>query len=317
MNKVELNNISINSGANQHYERLTNKSNGFISPLESLQDWIDEGRLAGDNLRLVQDVKNQLKDIVEGKPKDLRNFITIFGEVTDLDFSNDFINKLRYNSFRKNNRAITFIKSFNLKSCPYCNTQYIISLNTKGKLLCHFDHIYPKMKYPYLSISYYNLLPSCSYCNQMKSEADPFLDSSFKHPYEQSISDKFKFKATDIALKNYTSRGRTKREDKNIKVIVEKGENIKFHLDTFKIEEIHNEHHDVIDEIYLKSLIYNSSYYEELKRKYVDDKGWLTMGELKRVIYGNYMHSSDINKRPLSKMTQDILEQFNKLRLKK
>lgn len=55
--------------------------------------------------------------------------------------------------------------------------------------------------------------------------------------------------------------------------------------------------------------MYNESYIEELMKNY---EGTLFKNEedLLRLIFGGYIADEDLGKRPLSKLTKDILEQL-------
>lgn len=60
--------------------------------------------------------------------------------------------------------ALNFIRSLRISVCPYCNAH---SLNIKKNFpRSELDHYYPKAYYPCLAISLYNLVPSCTECNQ-------------------------------------------------------------------------------------------------------------------------------------------------------
>ena len=40
----------------------------------------------------------------------------------------------------------------------------------------------------------------------------------------------------------------------------------------------------------------------------------MTEDELKRAVYGTYLDAYEINKRPLTKLTQDLMNQFERLK---
>lgn len=299
--------LQYSKGVPQKYLQKLKKE--INSPVDYLEDLKKKSR--GPNRQLVIDLIRDFDDIIIAKPSELRDYIQQYGEVSE-KFSKKLVDFIRYKNMRGSKIAIWLFDELNLKACPYCNTQFVISVDKKGKLLCQFDHIYPKTKYPYLALSIYNLLPACSYCNLYKAKGDPYNSNSFHHPFEKSLSDIIKFRASLDAIKSFQTGGRTKKEQENIEIEVSSGSSISFH-ERFLIKEIHNKHHDIIDEIYLKSQIFNSAYYEELRKRLVDDEGLLREDELSRIIYSNYLSEHEINKRPLSKMTQDLLEQFRKL----
>lgn len=55
-----------------------------------------------------------------------------------------------------------------VKVCPYCNRMYATTLYGKRRTRPDFDHFYPQSRYPYLTVSLFNLIPSCNVCNKAK-----------------------------------------------------------------------------------------------------------------------------------------------------
>ena len=76
------------------------------------------------------------------------------------------------------------------------------------------------------------------------------------------------------------------------------------------IKEIYNEHRDYVKEILDKIQAYNPVTYGAIKK---DFQGIVhTEAELERIVWGNYIKEEDVGKRPFSKLTTDILEQYKK-----
>lgn len=63
-------------------------------------------------------------------------------------------------------------KKVNLSICPYCNRQKISTVRNKTKWTNRpqLDHFFVKTTYPFLSCSFFNLIPSCYDCNHGKGE---------------------------------------------------------------------------------------------------------------------------------------------------
>jgi len=63
-----------------------------------------------------------------------------------------------------------------IKSCYYCNIDFVNVYKEAGNKKYHFtlDHVLPKSKYPYFSISLFNLVPSCYTCNSKLKLANEF-----------------------------------------------------------------------------------------------------------------------------------------------
>lgn len=202
------------------------------------------------------------------------------------------------------------IKKLDIKVCPYCNRNYIFNFKKEKDLnaTAQLDHFFDKKTYPFLAVSVYNLVPSCSTCNQRKSakQVDIF------YPFLESFNDHAKFEYKGIKNKE-DSNGNFFDEDRillELKPISEDVDvKVKKHIEVFNLQNLYNEHKDIVSEILIKSEMYNESYIEELMKNY---EGTLFKNEedLLRLIFGGYISDEDLGKRPLSKLTKDILEQL-------
>lgn len=194
--------------------------------------------------------------------------------------------------------------------CPYCNRNYIhTSYNEHGKTRPELDHFFPKSKYPFLSISLYNLIPSCHICNSNLKGAKDFFLEPHLHPFVENVNSDFQFEikykdevideivadleSFDIVLKCLT-------EDEQLKTQVENSRK------TFLINELYNLHKDVAQELLFKSVYYNETKIKELKEILGEDSG-VDDNFLKRVIIGTYADVNTIGKRSMSKYSYDII----------
>ncbi|MBU0923650.1 hypothetical protein KKG81_02085 [bacterium] len=215
------------------------------------------------------------------------------------------------NSDKKEHNAYHLVQALNLKTCPYCNRSYISFVkNDEKKTRPQLDHFYPKAIYPFLACSFYNLIPSCSACNHMKSDDDSYKDEKdgkLVHPYNVKDSD-FTFSYTLNNLK-ITEIFDTNKKDINF----EYEESIGISLNTkysqnneyFQLQEIYQNHKDIVIELILKEINYPKNYIQELIKN-----GFGTEEEIYRFIFSNYLSIDDLHKRPLSKLTKDIVEEL-------
>lgn len=200
-------------------------------------------------------------------------------------------------------------------TCTYCNRLYTNTISCiiedrqgkRGKLKpmnlniarAQFDHWFSKGRYPLLSLSYFNLIPSCGICNQTKS-AKNFQRSSHVHPYIKENSEEFVFNYNHVDLKmlNVHITGATTKINNNLRDL--------------KIQEVYDVHSplelkDLLDlrykysENYIKMLIYNT--FPGLKLDEV---------EAKRLIFGIESKPNEYHKRPFSKFKNDILGNLEK-----
>jgi len=198
----------------------------------------------------------------------------------------------------------TFVTKHELKTCPYCNMGYILisQKDEKGEngLRPEIDHFFPKTIYPYLAMSFYNLIPSCKVCNHTKSNKNTFEDKLLS-PYE---IDSTTFKLT-YQPKNMNFL-QIKKENYNFNSFDIKFKKIDEHSNKyFKLDKLYEQHKDVVLELLIKKTIYTKSYINELKKnfKFTDE-------EIYRLLFCNYQKSDNLHKRPLSKLIKDITQEL-------
>ena len=135
--------------------------------------------------------ENNLKIFILLQPMDLTNLIqNIYKKFPKSHYPKESINRIFYRIFVDYGYdkidKLKFIQKIALGSCPYCNRNYIFSINKKSSVKAEIDHFYPKSIYPYLAISYFNLIPSCPTCNGFgaKEGKDTFYSYPITNPYE-------------------------------------------------------------------------------------------------------------------------------------
>jgi hypothetical protein len=324
--------IKIDIKKAKEFEELIDTSKGkYLSVSRKLQDWIDAHPM-DPNIQVVRDIKLKLKKIITETPRGLESIINdfklnghqarIYNTATNklTPFGNDLKTIFNYKSFRQSKKAIWFTDSINLKSCTTCNTQYILKTNQvkKVKLLFHLDHYFPQSVYPYLSLSYYNLIPCCASCNMSKSNK-PFSLKQNIHPYIESFHEIAKFNIDKPSLLDFLIDPNKNEDRINYQVDLRAkyfGNNIyetklKNYLREFRINEQYVQFKDVAAETYLKSKYYEKARRKELKL-FFEGSGININDELiKRFILGNYHQNKDLLKRPLAKFMKDIGEDLN------
>jgi hypothetical protein len=87
--------------------------------------------------------------------------------------------------------AYAFTDALGLETCPYCHMSDIkTTISKKGKSRGDLDHFTTKSKYPYLSMSIYNLIPSCQKCNSRYKHEKDFDYSTHINLYENVMDHK-------------------------------------------------------------------------------------------------------------------------------
>ncbi len=259
----------------------------------------------------------RFKRIVTGKPIELKSIIEEINQVLhDLGKTIDQVKDKkitnRYDRIRKKYTK-WIIDQLRVKACPYCGTQFLLSFEPAQKVLCQLDHFWPKDSYPYFYTSFFNLIPSCSYCNHSKSD-DPTSLDDYPHPYHDNLDHFFFWKTSpqDVIEKIISERAEIEIEI-GIPSTLSPTDKVRFenHVKRFKLDKIYKNHSDVASEIYWKKHIYNESKRKELLEllKRVN----LTEKEIDRFIVGNYYHEDDLLKRPLSKLYKDLAKEIGLL----
>lgn len=220
------------------------------------------------------------------------------------DFGDAIYKAFNYEGYRKNT-LISLAEKLNVKSCPYCNMHYTLFAEEgnkyKDKLTkFQYDHFFDKADYPFLSMSLYNLIPSCGVCNQGKSTGH--LSLKF-HPYASSIAEQFHFEVSD-PLSLYSGRKKDRIELKMIPDNVTNAE-IKEFDDTFHLHTLYRRHGDVAQEVFDKA--YEEPYY--LDTSSFSFLSGAASEYMLRLTYGVYLNKEEIEKRPMSKFIQDLRKQ--------
>ena len=209
-----------------------------------------------------------------------------------------------YNYFVNNGYNIEFVRKYGIKCCPYCNENYVFSRITKSG--CQLDHFFPKKKYPIFAICLYNLIPVCSICNHVKLE-NPINISPHDH---REITTRFRQK-THLSYEITEFSWPYKEE--SIEIVLQYDDHvdndfrisIENDFKTLELLEDYQYHKDYILEIIRKATLYNHSSIELIQNSFIglfEDKD-----EILRYLFGNYYQQGDLLKRPLSKLTRDIL----------
>lgn len=250
---------------------------------------------------------DNFKDIVLAQPCEFDKWIKLFrkelcsSEAEDFkDFKNYMVRQ--YDNMNKE-YGYWLTEELKVNTCPYCNRQYTFTVNKDKKTKPQFDHFYPKSKYPYLALSFYNLIPCCSICNQLKKDSN----NGLLHPYYEGFGDDFYF---DINHKDYILNN----EDIQVKFNFTNECNGEFrkkcqnNVSEFALEALYSLHDDYIKEIIEKVYSYNDDFYDGLIHDF--SKIGKSPSEINQLILGNYIDVADNEKRPLSKLTRDLLRKI-------
>jgi hypothetical protein len=316
---------NIDKFASFHYNRVAVKS-GKAGKAETLIQILDDKirRFKKEKRQFFIELKKDIEldfdnSLITGKPNILRNFI--------VKYERDYPVLLNNETFRKYLLKIFFYETYdkwdayalaadlNITVCPYCNRQYTFTIgNTSRKgTRPQFDHFFDKATYPYLALSFYNLIPSCNICNSNLKGSEKFdLDSNI-HPYIEGFDERLKFsiKPKNISFLNGVSTSYRIKLKLNTSMTIANNDLKKMLKNSivFRLNSIYNKHKDYVDEIIQKSIAYNDDYYIDLFNRH---KGTLfnSIDDVKKMVLSNYITKDELGNRILAKLTKDIAEEL-------
>lgn len=220
-----------------------------------------------------------------------------------------------YQNYIKTKLGIFLFDEIGVKVCPYCNRSYIHTLQS-GKVRPQYDHFFSKVKYPYLAISLYNLIPSCSICNQAKSDTNTYdiakKKLTFLYPHRDEYGEDFFFRAEYAGDVSYLLGGNQKF-DLNIENLpTVDSERYNTVHETAKIlhtEELYQKHKDYVLDIIRNTQIYTDEYMTDLLKKFPHI--FRDVSDVQRSAFMNYLDKPHWGDRVLAKLTYDIHRQFH------
>lgn len=191
--------------------------------------------------------------------------------------------------------AYTLIDAMDIHVCPYCEHEFldVIEIDGKKKRTFEFDHFYPKGKkeYPGLAMCFYNLVPSCKPCNQMKMTVPIAVN-----PYEPKIeSMTWLYPDLEIGINMET----VKKE--NCGILFHEKDGMKDNVKNLALETRYSHLKTKVYQLLSKKQRYSQEKLEELERM-----GYGTVEELKRDYFEN-PRSEAKGKELHTKMKEDLI----------
>lgn len=191
-----------------------------------------------------------------------------------------------------------------VRICPYCNHAFIDYETAFQK-----DHFFAKSKYPLLTLSFFNLVPSCSYCNTKKSTNE--IHDIKLNPYHMNFNDD----AIRMKAVIDTEKTGSIKDLIDLRFSCSSDDYHEFYLKKLKLESIYkNDIGHVLDKIRAYS-IYNEFYQKLLSENSVfcNQKGIQAfISELCDIALHSNTREGKPNKNILYKLDKDIEEEFEK-----
>jgi 5-methylcytosine-specific restriction endonuclease McrA len=253
---------------------------------------------------LEQIYQEEFQDIIGVDLKTL--LIGKYDKLPKIELNDEIKNRLKkvFNYSNKFQKHISdlFKKHLDIHTCYYCNIDFINIFKTRNKNILTgytLDHIINKAKYPYLSLSLYNLIPTCYICNS-KLKKDKDIGDMVPTNSNFDFDSKVKFK-TFITNKNLQIESKNDFElllKEDFSDIYDK------YIDILELDGRYEYHKYKVIELINKRREYPDSRIKELS-----DLTQKTVQEVKYDLFGEYL-DENLHKRPLSKLIKDITQEL-------
>lgn len=307
-----------NSKVEQAIKKYDSSINDFADKAKiRIDNLISSKKYFGGDLVYLKKIQSILPGIVKESSEQLRNRVNEFESIIPSTVIKSkkksklraaILSALDYETLRSDILPV-FFKELEIKTCVYCNSILAVSVErvkNKVKARLQADHFHSKAKYPFLSISLYNLYPVCGPCNNVKSANDVQFELYTSDVNKTKVSD-YKFEIPRAGISKYIiSRNANDLVIEFHEPPVSKP--TKLFNELFDINGIYNTQKDLAEELIIKARIYNKPYKNFLIKTF--PKLFNNSNLSNRVLVGNYCNPEDIHKRPMAKFSQDIAKQL-------
>ena len=310
--------------------KLENQSQ-YVNVLRAnIEPWVVlQEQLIFDILNYLKDDKN-LEDLILCRPDSAINTENDVKNSVGLTTLMDSNIKLLINSIIDfslfDDYAYKIANELNVNTCPYCNRNYIntvISKKGKGIIRPTFDHFFSQKHHPFLALSFFNLIPSCYYCNSSLKGSNVMKLDTHLHPYLEGFYSDVTF---NVLIKDLKPN---KSDPENFSLIFKDNmiymspfdryrkifggsrvlDNLKEgNINLFKLKDIYQSHLDIVGELVVKCDMLNTTYANSLKS--ILEPLASSNEEFYQFYFGNYFNEKNFNRRPMAKLTKDLVEQI-------
>ena len=168
------------------------------------------------------------------------------------------------------------MSSIKLRTCPYCNRNYITRYGINGsKSTADLDHFYQKEQYPLFALSLFNFVPSCPVCNSRMKNSHPADDAMY--PYDEGFGDDVHFELKYIGpgpselntLHLWQALESVEYDYFSIEIVIdpktceERKNRIEKSLSIFHLAEVYEDHKQDALEMALRTRIYCEGSYKK------------------------------------------------------
>ena len=240
-----------------------------------------------------------------GQDADGKDIVEDFNEIVYWLFVNQLFDGKRDVHLDKT----AFVIERGLAKCPYCGRVPIDVAVVDGSVSKpYIDHFLPKRKYPFLAMSYMNLIPACHTCNEDANKGN--LDPIVYPNHELRLINPHMFYDTAITFGySYNHQGENKEENFSVLTYAENGYLEEGYLKKLKLRKFYSNQNFQVKSIYrsfttatnsFKKFLYNLHVY----KSYLDDLELSTLGY--------ELNENEAAKRLMYKFRKDLFEQMKR-----
>ena len=263
------------------------KNNQYITALKVAKEY---AKLKKEEDKQNFNFQNFQKDIIDNLSIIIKNFET---------FYNNFI------SSDNKNIVYSIIDKFGVRACPYCNLNYIDVIKTERKNVLRpaLDHFYPKSKYPFFALSFFNLVPTCYECNSsLKRTKD---EKELLNPFERDFDELANF---TIYLSGEGQLNHVLSDTSSFDIKINSRESLNRDIvnnqnECFALDIRYEYRKEEASEIFSKCILDTTEFRKEIKKAFPT----ISTKYIEKLIYSNSLSCDDINKKTKTKMTCDLV----------
>lgn len=189
-----------------------------------------------------------------------------------------------------------FMESLGVTVCPYCNRNFVNKADRRT--MCDLDHFFNKDLYPVLAVSFYNLIPVCHSCNHSKGvQSISYSPHDKRYSTDELLTFDFYLKGINFLY-----------DEKDIGVEITEIGKMKKNVKALSLGEVYQIHTDIVQDCIKRTMMFSPEYLNYLYDSY--GNLFESEDELYRTVFGNYIKEKEYGKRPLSKLTADIIKKL-------
>ncbi len=213
-----------------------------------------------------------------------------------------------YARFSRSPASYKYVRAIGINVCPYCNMNYVFTIESHGRARATLDHFLSKINHPNRIMDPDNLIPSCSVCNSSLKGKKLVSRRTHLHPFHDDFNSLVQI---SVDIKNIDIYRDSEALSAVFNIITnEKSERLKVRntIMLFCLEERYALVGDVIKEIILLARTWS-------EHRATEDimlvSGEQAPGKYLDALLHHIIHSS-INHTSLSKLRKDVLLQLLK-----